>query len=379
MIMRFQARNDNDNYHVSEAEIAAQDGIVGPDTLKWLKRDWELYNQAYQDYSARPIIQSGDADFNNWLALATGIWDGAISSIPASYTQVIHEQILESAGLATNALSRADILGVWIRGEGPFHWGTNNTKKLSNGTRVPYQATSYRMLEGGDEQGSLSFSQLTYPWRFGDRSACEAHTDANLNLYDPVDQIKTFAVHTAAKVGTKCPGGIHRAFLTTQLTKKMPSDLKGHIKSGAVEAIVTNSNEGNYELLAKGIGLYNGAAGKFTTTSWPALLKDQIVPPGGTVVAELNTEDRCHSCKYSIEIRHTAGLGYRAYVWKGGEAIPDDPATTDIDESQPAWCFKYGEKEWLEGKSWKKYLKYATDYQAGIPTPGTPDPRENCP
>ncbi len=60
-------------------------------------------------------------------------------------------------------------------------------------------------------------------------------------------------------------------------------------------------------------------------------------------------------------------LPYRTYIWEGAPEVPEDPATPEI-EYKAAWCFKYGEEEWLARKEFGKIKKAATGtaIKAGI-------------
>ena len=125
----------------------------------------------------------------------------------------------------------------------------------------------------------------------------------------------------------------------------MPENLKGYMKGDTLERFTVGQTETQYELLAKGIGLYNGKKA-FNTQSWPTLLSSQVHAPSNAKVEELNKGNRCHSCEYSIKIRHDAGLGYRTYIWQGAPDV-DSNGDGQISEDETGWCFAYGEKEWV--------------------------------
>lgn len=42
-------------------------------------------------------------------------------------------------------------------------------------------------------------------------------------------------------------------------------------------------------------------------------------------------------------------LPYRTYIWEGAAEVPENPATPEL-EYKAAWCFAYGEEEWMARK-----------------------------
>jgi hypothetical protein len=399
MVKRFQARNNNNNGFVSPEEIDAQsghliyeqDGNVNVDTLNWLVRDWRLYTAAYQG-RRRPIIQRSDTEFDDWLIRATQIWQnghilpsGADSHVPASYTDAVHRRVIEAAGLTWNdadepddPYSRKRLLNAWISEETPYHWGTNLSKKVLNTqTRIPYQPTPYRMMEGGDEHGSLSFSQLVYPRRFGERSYCEAHNASKMNIYDPEDQVKTFVIHTAADAaGTaahNCPGGMNRAFVANalgtdyELTARADGD-DIHDLVGIRGKDNLGTTEDDYEKLAKAIFFYNTqtwiAGGN--RHSWPYLLRHELY--SATSVENDVDEHICHTCKYTIKVRRNffGDAHLRTYIWRGDQTAGGQD-----------WCFGYGESEWVSGRTFTQTYEAARGDSLSVP-PVAPVGRLNC-
>lgn len=51
-------------------------------------------------------------------------------------------------------------------------------------------------------------------------------------------------------------------------------------------------------------------------------------------------------------------LPYRTYIWEGPAEVPENPATPEI-EYKAAWCFKYGEEEWMARKKFDDVKKGA--------------------
>lgn len=244
---------------------------------------------------------------------------------------------------------------------------------------MPYQRTDYRMAEGADEHGSLSFSQLVYPNRFGENSACASHHAINLNLYDPQDQVKSFVVHTASEKTTahNCPGGMNKAFVANELGRSY--ELAQAADGNDIHDLVAirgknnlGTDEDNYEKLAKAIFYYNSPHEWISGTtrhSWPYLLKYKFYDANS---AKNNTDTNvCHSCKYSIKVRRNffGEAHLRTYIWKGGTYQAPDP------KAGQEWCFAYGEKEWVDGKVWDDIRKEA---MGNVVLNKLPKGRVNC-
>src|SRR5690606_19185085 len=193
-----------------------QNGVVDTTTIEKLERDWISYYSAFVAHNADPVINDQHGSFSLWLNNAVNVWHNGIAANNylqnPTYTQAVHEGVLMSAGMAANSRTRGDLLRHWVTHETRFHWGSNNAAQ-----GAPYQATPYRMTEGGaDEEGSLSFSQLLYHYRYGS-APCAAHDIEQLNLYNPAQNLLTFTVHTASATGSgtgqrSCQGVFDRAF-----------------------------------------------------------------------------------------------------------------------------------------------------------------------
>jgi len=364
MIRRFQGRSQGYNL---------RDGItdrVGAQTLEWLQDDWEDYTQAYRDHFGDPILGTSSPQLDTWLEGVIEVWDNGLGDyVPVTYTDATHNDVLRSAGIVLDALtretySRLNLLRAWKTQESPYHWGSN-TATRSGGA---YQPTAYRMAEGGaDEQGSLSFSQLLYRYRYSD-TPCTVYEDTALNLYHPADNMKAFAVHTAKQAtpssnpAEDCGNGsFFSAFVEDEMRQPVSTqlpDLVGYRQSGVMNTGGIET-EDNYEVFAKAVGAYNGLGASFQSDSWPSLLVEKHYPVDdpetGDDESTMNEGDNCFSCKYTINVRNVRfGLPYREYVWQGGTTevtTPDDPETEDVDESsteQVPWCFAYGEEEWID-------------------------------
>jgi hypothetical protein len=63
-----------------------------------------------------------------------------------------------------------------------------------------------------------------------------------------------------------------------------------------------------------------------------------------------NNGSNCFTCRYAIQVRNEKyGLPYRQYIWQGGTYAADltDVAGNPDPRAGQAWCFGYGEQEWL--------------------------------
>lgn len=223
MVKRFQGRHlyngqkGRASIHAGRSTIT--DGIVGNNTLAFLKGRVTEYLRAYTSYKDYGSMHIENASLKSvidtWIANAVEVWeDGYGNYADATYTEDIHESVLTLAGKSKSWKTREDLLRSWKLKESPHHWGSNRS----------FPRTAFRMTEGGaDEYGSLSFSQLLFYYRYS-QVPCTIHRVANLNLYDPEDQIMTFVLHTVSgKVNSAgdstCKEGFYKAFNTTQWKK----------------------------------------------------------------------------------------------------------------------------------------------------------------
>ncbi len=311
MVKRFNVRNQQESGTILTKDVNATSGAVGSESLVWLQRDWFSYLTSVQDLTSE-IIGQTDTRFDEWIKESVKIWDQGIGSyVPATLTQEKYNEILTIIGPSVSKTTEG-LLRVWIAGESKYHWGNN---------LASYQQTDFRMTEGADESGSLSFSQLKYQYRYG-KKPCAAHKDAELNLYHPQDNLSSMVIHTASSssspAGTaNCEGGFHKAFVDDELRLKYNHNIGSSGETlteligfkhgnGAVTPITDSSTEDMYENLAKAIAIYNanGIKGQpfFTAQSWPRLLRYKKKDTS----KQANTATICHSCKYSLEIRNKA-------------------------------------------------------------------------
>lgn len=284
---------------------------------------------------------------------------------------------LLGSGVDDTTKTRAALIKAWKLQESPYHWGTNTSG---------YQATPFRMTEGGgDEEGSLGFNQVLYKYRYSDKP-CSVHKAAGLNYYHPLGNIKGFAIHTVMKSSSvsgerNCStGGLYRAFHNSSFAKSFESDIV-HLKgfqqgSKTVTYTSTTRQEDDYEKLAKGIGYYNSKTPGFTVHSWPYILKHKVNPPENS---SSNDGSNCFTCRYTIQVRNEKyGLPYRQYIWQGGTYDADltDAEGNPDPRAGQAWCFGYGEEEWIGRTTYAQARQSASDTNSdGAPqTPVGPMP-----
>jgi hypothetical protein len=355
MIRRFQGRNVSAKADAKTNRGNGQTGIVNSQTLSDLKRVWIPYLQAVSSYADSKILNSEVTE--DWLTQALSIWDSGLGTqANKTYIQSEHDNMLKAAGLASGSKSRTDLLRSWKANETTSHWGEGSPR------------TAYRMTEGAaDPFGSMSFNQILYQYRYS-RSPCKGHEDAGLNYFDPIGNLKGFALHTALKPssGQNCPGSFYLAYDLKQFTNThgAAKPAKFFHQSGQLKDLALKDDE--YEVFAKAVAGYNGSLGFWDNGTWAYLLSKTKKPTQaeknkGTFV---NSEGKsCVSCEYSINVRNVKyGLPYRTYVWEGAKGkdlngdgtINNEPANPSAVPPTPeykeeGWCFAYGEKEWMDG------------------------------
>ena len=362
MIRRFQGRNVAADSSSGVNNGTNQTGTVDTQTLTDLKRVWVPYIQATASYTDSKILNSEVID--EWLTEALKVWDeGLGTQANVTYTQAEHEKMLEAAGMSKTAKTRKDLLRSWKANETTSHWGEGSPR------------TAYRMTEGGaDPYGSMSFNQILYQYRYS-RSPCKGHKDADLNYFDPIGNLKGFALHTALKKTStgNCQGAFDLAYALKIFTKSHASDkpIKYYHTAGTLKDIATKDDE--YEVFAKAVAAYNGGNGFWNSATWAGILKQTRKPKSGDAFANA-PNGTCFSCEYSIKVRNQKyGLPYRTYIWEGkkgtdlngdGEiknVAANPTAVPPIPElKEEGWCFAYGEEEWVDGKLFED-IKVAAD------------------
>ena len=379
MIRRFQGRSIGGNGILHRD---GEDGYAGKDFYKWLSDDWVDYATAYSRNTGNKVILSTDPRMEDWLDGVIDIWnDGLGTMVVPTYDLDKHNEILASAGIPDSPKTQKDLVRAWKSQESPIHWGTNNA--TSNGG--PYQATPYRMMEGGaDNYGSLSFSQVMYQYNYSEKSKCPAFSENPINLYDPEQNVKAFAIFTGMTGGNGCATGpFKRGLVDGDFTEALGANtnllnLYGYRHgTGAVTPVL--AQEGTYEVFAKSIGLYNGK-GELSSTPWAEMLMTESIPTTKEVeAAKGNSGHKCFSCKYTIQVRNQRfGLPFRQYIWVGEREqaqVPDPdytgtgtaPKVPNPNAGDPSWCFAFGEGEWIGGTSFNSAFTAARGDPFAVP------------
>jgi hypothetical protein len=357
MIRRFKGRqiSAQDSGKFQRGAGDTVDGSVDNDMLNDLSIVWSDYKIATQS-NVQSRITLQDAI----LPTATAIWEnGSGSSVPATYTLAKHTKVLTLAGVSGTEYSRESLLKSGGTREVKSHWGNGFPK------------TNFRMTRGGgDELGSMGYNQILYSNRYS-KIPIRVHKDSGLNYFDPLDNLKAFIFHTSANAsgnnadGFGHVGAFYTEFGTTSKSSHNQSTLKAYkhcTASGVCQDTVTiGTEEDEYEQLAVAIAAYNSSPGSGT---WPSILKNK-------------TKTKCHSCEYSIDVRNVKfKLPYRTYIWEGAAEVPENPATPEL-EYKAAWCFAYGEKEWMAGKVFN-VVKKAANLEDKYGNPQTPEGRAQC-
>jgi hypothetical protein len=404
MIRRMQARTtgaDYEKYNLSnsfEKVVKNSTGRLNDDVLIQLKDMWKDYYSVVSDesYKGRGTVstaQANNANINTWLENAAHIWQTGMTTINTtdvqpSYTLTKHNEVLTTSGISASDLNytQAKLLEAWALTESHTQWGPN-----------------HRMYLGGaDEEGSTGFNQIIWRYKYS-KEPCSVLDRSDLNFYDPEENLKAFVVHTAAKFTlpkgeVRCGGGFWHSYVSDlRGMKRVYSDtsLKGYSHgAGAITTVETSSTngkkcqlssvpaacEGEYEVLAKSIAFYNGEkiVREWPGKSWPEILKSTVKATVASLQAKSadNNMRYCYNCYYSIKVREHFNLPKRTYIWEGAAEVPENPATPEL-EYKAAWCFAYGETEWVAGKKFSKVRQGAADYNSdGIKQ--TPVGRANC-
>lgn len=149
-----------------------------------------------------------------------------------------------------------------------------------------------------------------------------------------------------------------------------------------------------YEKLNKAIGAYNQGAAIFKKgvgNSWLDSLINQNTLDSKRhkelekiKYAERSDEERLEfgrtvAIKYAMNVMHDTNkinLPKRSYIFEGAAEVPDNPATPEL-EYKAAWCFAYGEEEWLAGKVFDD-VKKAANSEDKYGNPQIPEGRAQC-
>jgi hypothetical protein len=240
-----------------------------------------------------------------------------------------------------------------------------------------------------------------------------------VNHYDPAQNLTAKAVWLSISTAT-CGGGFYSAFRRdnngrTEYEKTYTSPSAGptliriEMRNKTIAVNNGTHKDDNYELLAKGIGAYNQGVGVWNTRpkwSWLDLLIDApsskrseyvkftkliaedakkkaqaknlgapAYNPSAQDIKNLKEAndyvDKYKAVKtameYALDILHGnpdpkldkadfLKMPYRKYIWKV-ITTANNPATPENEEQ--AYCFAYGEQEWLSGKNWNEIKQAA--------------------
>jgi hypothetical protein len=343
--------------------------------IKRLGQHWKHYFSAYTKYKTTPKFAMSNLT-NTQLDKAVTIFDGGDFLYPDDYQEQIVTYTFKPSYIATThalvskygSFHRRDILKAMASKEASsLHWGS---------------VGNHRMMVGGwDELHSKGFNQIQNLFTYGARSSqgdqrggprchyVSAYTQSGksvINHYDPVINIIAKAAFAAGGGGTNGGGDCGRSFYVgfhlEEYTAK--HDLAGTVLRKTImgtepPTIVTDNkySDDTYEVLVKALGGYNQGAGTFNdTTSWSELLltksvkgkslQEKAMRYGLDILKNTNVVNGVNS-------NHGIGLPLRSYIWEGAAEVPENPATPEL-EYKAAWCFAYGEEEWVAGKKFEK-------------------------
>lgn len=364
MVGRFNYSNysyvaDKVVHGVASITTAMNTGTVnGQSVIQKLGQHWLHYLMAYQNNSTTSQFKYSNlasTDVDNAVAVFDGGSFGysslyatstATFTILPTYTATKHTDLTAYK----SDFKRSDILKAMASREASgIHWGQgSNSHRISVGS--------------GDELGSKGFNQIQNAYTYGTLSgqgnqrlgsycgAVTAYTTGGASManhYDPAENLKAKALFLTYKQGD-CNRGFYLAFAQNSFTAPLDKNgltLKAMKTGTKIETITSTHTDDTYEILSKGIGAYNQGHTAFDKTdSWAELLVSQSHAGTGKTAAAMN---------YALDTLHTVsrgiGLPYRQYIWQGGmyPANLTDAAGNPDPRAGTAWCFGYGEQEWL--------------------------------
>jgi hypothetical protein len=390
MVRRFQGRSFSTSSTTTThagSDDAYGAGVVNNRTLTQLGKVWKAY---YDAVDALDNVENASTPFSadnaliDWNTVVAGFETGVLpfssgaKSVAGTYNRDTHHQNMIAASGAASTITQADIIKAWAKQEldNLPHWGDKKSK--------------YRITEGSaDEVGSVGFSQIWFGFLFGETPACD--TVANVNMYNPVNNLLGFAAWSSKD----CHGNFDKAFNTDDYRisgarGNRGATLQGYQCSTGVCLYTGDS----YERLLKGLTGYN-TGGKMKKKMTVCSAAEMIV--GGVQYDDVDGDGRpiranCLAHRPVLDNGDVAGTGfnyglsilhkklnipYRKFVWKV-IATENNPATPENEEQ--AYCFAYGEQEWVSGKiSWSRTKTAAALYQAEHPDRNKySDPRVLC-
>lgn len=353
---------------------------VNYNTIDELRKHWLHFKQAHESFSGNQRYLYSNLSQEDKNA-AEAVFDGTITyprgvtlaNVDATYTAALHGNVSRY-----RAFNRVDILRAMAQQESNGrHWGYS--------TRAN---DHYRITVGGaDEAGSAGFNQIQNKYAYGGLSldgtfspdhqrnnACvpvSAYTQAGasqVNHYDPGQNLVAKAVWLVGQQGN-CGRSFRRAFNDNAYTGTYRSAANRPLRSfttGTTVAAETvtggNHTDDTYELLVKAIGAYNQGAGVFNRSAWVSLLTSQMtlnsrefnrireIPYKRRSNDEKLAYGRTVAMEYGMSVMHDddkLNLPYRKYRWQGGTYPAQNPDGTPHPRAGQAWCFEFGEEDWL--------------------------------
>ncbi|AJQ92868.1 hypothetical Protein YC6258_00818 [Gynuella sunshinyii YC6258] len=391
LVRRFQGRSFDENNLAGNQNSTGVDGWAGNDTYEQLYRVWRHYSSATASTS-KSVFRLNDIP-GAWWSITERLLDegGEIPylratgyRLDATYTDEIHRAITANFPADAQGLTRADILKAWMQQEsGGAFWGTN---------QKGYQATPYRINEGGgsEEKGSMGFNQIVWQRTYGPEHDCDSIRGyvtrggvevSNVNQYYPRDNLFSFVAAIADDACTYTRG-LYNAYVSdsnrfyqTAITApqrpfKYCYETRNHAATSSCARNHTtwrafiDDHDSGLNLLGKGIIAYNHGTGDLAGLNYFSTRYMLKSDPASTSTST--------NFDYWMKIKEktqtmtgmSGYLPYVTYIWVGErgldingdgdteDTLADDPRTEAegdaVNEAQePAWCFKYGEEEWI--------------------------------
>jgi hypothetical protein len=353
------------------------------DPIQELGLHWQHYYQAVTARS-ESLSQFKFANLSeNELEAAENVFDGTVHypsgvsfpAIPATYTTAIHGNVKTLSGYEFN---RTDLFKAFASQEAA-------QGQWSNQWRIT--------VGGADDWHSKGFNQIKNKYVYG--GAATQCTEAlgysttgesKVNHYDPAENLMAKAVWLSRNY-LQCGGAFYEAFNQKTYDGTYTSSTGVaklfRIEMGTNKIPVINGThaDDDYERLAKGVGGYNQGYSIFQNINkaWLTLLielpalnseehkKQKALAASAkqkredldskTLTAEqkaaIKITDkeklaekitvRVTAVNYALNVLHGKGeklsMPYRQYIWKVGDGAE-------------AYCFAYGEQEWVSGENW---------------------------
>lgn len=320
---RFQYRNE-----------LADTSMVDEDTSVKIGEHWVDFWPAFEEFNQKnqyyPVINSrlSDATFQamyqQWI-------DTGVAELGITYDDQFVAQVDPNK-------TREDLYRAWINHESnEGHWGLK---------------ANYRVvLGGGDNSGSIGFSQIQQRNKYGEVSGGNGHLLNN--LYHPADNVKALAIQ--ANTPTLGGGGGFfyafgpDAYLYYGKPDAFQVDEFPRIGDYQTGMGVSQYDPSIQDRLNKGLASYNvGVKDNYEDFSWPDLLR--LFPP------TLNKDLTAQGIRYALKIKEETGIDFACQEWTwtdkykvstGSDGICDTDAHTGDDrlisrgfglKNQPCIC-----------------------------------------